>query len=292
MGDSEHDSDGTAAAASASGPRSGRGSRGGRLHMKRTRDEREKVHRRRQEREDRRERRRERRRNRELRYAIDGDKHRNGQGHASRRENRKGRDTSRERGMDGAKTKPREATVPLGSDTQRGPARHPHRFFGDDLLRAERYERRMEEERAWSAKLGDLLADDLLGSLGEFAGGKGARSFDDDYAWEEEMAHMQQQQQQQKQYVSSAASTAPQEIPKRWRDAAHGFETKMARGTAGLRELDDEEYAEYIRGVWLGADLPKLLTQISRESGSAVLTRYTISSRWHASPQKRSRHCF
>jgi hypothetical protein len=107
-----------------------------------------------------------------------------------------------------------------------GPSRHPNAIFGDDLLKAERYEAKMKQEQEWSAKLGDLLQDDF-GIDGNSTS-----------AWEEEIARLQGTQ---------FDGQSQQEIPKRWKDAAKGFESNIGRGAAGLKELDEEEYAEYIR---------------------------------------------
>jgi hypothetical protein len=117
----------------------------------------------------------------------------------------------------------RRKSVVKGAD---GPSRHPTALFGDDLLRAERHEAKMKEEQEWSAKLGDLLQDDL-GIDGNSAS-----------AWEEEMARIQ---------GTEFTGQVHQEIPKRWRDAAKGFDSGIGRGAGGLKELDEEEYAEYIR---------------------------------------------
>jgi len=120
-----------------------------------------------------------------------------------------------------------------------GPSRHPTALFGDDLLKAERYEAAMREEQSWSTKLNDLLHDDLQGGFGEFGGGVPSMGgAEGDVAWEEEMMRLRGDQ---------FSGEVQQEIPKRWRDAAQGFQSKIGRGTAGLKEMDEEEYAEYIR---------------------------------------------
>jgi len=118
------------------------------------------------------------------------------------------------------------------SDEAPGPSRHPASLFGDDLLRAERYEAKVKEEQEWSAKLGDLLQDDYA----EYSHGPmGSR---EDEAWEEEMARLN---------GTEFNGQVHQEIPKRWKDAAKGFESNIGRGAAGLKEMDEEEYAECIR---------------------------------------------
>ena len=114
-----------------------------------------------------------------------------------------------------------------------GPSRHPPPLFGDDLLRAERFEARADEERAWSRKLGDLLHDDVQGGVSEFGGGAPTMGGADDAAWEEEMMRLKGRE---------FSGDNVQEIPKRWRDAANGFESRLGRGAAGLKELDEEEY--------------------------------------------------
>lgn len=118
------------------------------------------------------------------------------------------------------------------ADEAPGPSRHPASIFGDDLLRAERYEAKMKEEQEWSAKLGDLLQDDYA----EY--GHGPMGSREDAAWEEEVARLS---------GTEFTGQVRQEIPKRWKEAAKGFESNLGRGAAGLKEMDEEEYAEYIR---------------------------------------------
>lgn len=121
----------------------------------------------------------------------------------------------------------RRKSATLEEEEASGPSRHPTALFGDNLLKAERYEAKLREEQDWSSKLGDLLQDDSQG---------------DDYndaAWEEEMMRFK---------GTEFSGQVQQEIPKRWQDAARGFESgAVGRGAAGLKEMNEEEYAEYIR---------------------------------------------
>ncbi|UZJ54378.1 hypothetical protein CBS101457_003698 [Exobasidium rhododendri] len=119
-----------------------------------------------------------------------------------------------------------------------GPSRLPNPLFGDDLYRAEKYEAAMREERDWSAKLSELLHDDVQGGFGEFGGRGGggvpaSGGMADDTAWEEEMMRLRGDQ----------FGETQQTIPKRWIDAAQGVGARAG----GLKEMDEEEYAEYIR---------------------------------------------
>lgn len=128
-----------------------------------------------------------------------------------------------------------------GFNAASGPSRHPTALFGDDLLRAERYEAAKKESKDWSAKLGELLQDDVRGGFGEYGAGVSSAfgaGGDEDGAWEEEMMRLRGEE---------FSGENPQEIPKRWRDAAQGFQSNMGLATAGLKEMDEEEYAEYIR---------------------------------------------
>lgn len=121
--------------------------------------------------------------------------------------------------------KKRKTRVEDIENVSAGPSRHPTAFFGDDLLKAERYEAKLKEEQHWSSKLGDLLQDDLQGDYS-------------DAAWEEEMMRIK---------GTEFRGEIQQEVPKRWKDAARGFESNIGRGAAGLKDMDEEEYAEYIR---------------------------------------------
>lgn len=64
--------------------------------------------------------------------------------------------------------------------------REPIPYFGSDLLRAERYEREIEESQRWSAKLHELAEDDLTTKSNAAAFGQ-----DDDAAWQAEIDMMQ-----------------------------------------------------------------------------------------------------
>lgn len=119
-----------------------------------------------------------------------------------------------------------QESVNVSSSSTHASFLHPPRHFGDDLFRAEQYETYLKDEQSWSAKLTDLLAEDT--SEMPFEGRQ------DDALWEAEMRSM--------------PNPIRQEVPKRWRDAARGFETDTHRGSAWLNEMNDEEYSEYIRG--------------------------------------------
>jgi hypothetical protein len=158
------------------------------------------------------------------------------------REHKDGAERRRSKHRERKRRREEDSADEIKASGASGPSRHPTALFGDDLLRAERYEARLQEEKNWSAKLGELLQDDLQGGFTEYGSGTRVGGGGDDAAWEEEMMRLRGDQ---------FDGQVQQEIPKRWKDAAQGFESKIGRGTAGLKEMDEEEYAEYIRdGVW------------------------------------------
>ncbi|PWN44564.1 hypothetical protein IE81DRAFT_10720 [Ceraceosorus guamensis] len=187
-----------------------------------------------QERRDRRRRRRERRERKEARYEQKKEKRRNR------------RRSDRSHGRSPSISPPEDdVAVPTRSSRRFShlPSTARYGLDPNDLFAAERAEKAEKEKKAWASKLSSLLHDDLAGGWDDFGsasrGGMGGSNWSEDAAWEEEIRRMRGEEE--------SAKSGPMEdddvhIPKRWRDAAKG--QQQVRTDL----MDDEEYAEYIRG--------------------------------------------
>lgn len=115
------------------------------------------------------------------------------------------------------------STSSYGSRARHHPA--PDARFGDNLFEAERAQAAEAEERIWAQKLADLASEDV-GGAGEFGRVPGGMA-GDELGWDDG---------EQEPYLGH--------VPKRWRDEGLAY----AKKGAGLHDMDDEHYAEYMRG--------------------------------------------